>query len=288
MSADRDVTRLVRSWIREDEHDSADRVLEIVLARLDTTPQRRSWWAARRAGTMNNAMRIALLAASVAVAAVVGLRLLPSTSGPGATPAPTATVAPEPTPRPLPFGGTIEPGRYFWSIYGVRVAFDVPAGWFSREFGLYKAPDELDEIDWGPIIRDITHVYADACKSEGALRPVGPSADDLVQALADQLGSDAEVAEIDLGGTPATRVQLAPAAGLDRAQCRFGVESPLQIWADPEETDFYALGVGYSGTVVVLDVGGTRLVFAGTAGPNARPSDVSEFNGIIASMAIEQ
>ncbi len=33
MTAEREMARVVRSWLREDEHDSADRVLEIVLAR---------------------------------------------------------------------------------------------------------------------------------------------------------------------------------------------------------------------------------------------------------------
>ena len=42
MSTDRDTTRIVRSWLRTDEHESADRVLDNVLALLDATPQRRS------------------------------------------------------------------------------------------------------------------------------------------------------------------------------------------------------------------------------------------------------
>ena len=48
MDTERDVTRIVRSWLRTDEHESADRVLDNVLALLDATPQRRSWWPARR------------------------------------------------------------------------------------------------------------------------------------------------------------------------------------------------------------------------------------------------
>ena len=49
MSTDRDTTRIVRSWLQTDEHESADRVLDAVLDQLDTTPQRRAtWWPARR------------------------------------------------------------------------------------------------------------------------------------------------------------------------------------------------------------------------------------------------
>ena len=72
MSADRDITRIVRSWLRTDEHESADRVLGIVLALLDTTPQRRSWWPARRIADMNAYAKILIAAAAVVVVAVVG------------------------------------------------------------------------------------------------------------------------------------------------------------------------------------------------------------------------
>ncbi len=49
MSTDRDVTRIVRSWLHEDAYEDADRVLDLVLDQLDTTPQRRAtWWPVRR------------------------------------------------------------------------------------------------------------------------------------------------------------------------------------------------------------------------------------------------
>ena len=40
MSTDRDVTRIVRSWLHEDAYEDADRILNLVLAEIDTTPQR--------------------------------------------------------------------------------------------------------------------------------------------------------------------------------------------------------------------------------------------------------
>ena len=42
MNTDLDTSRVVRSWLRTDEHESADRVLDTVLALLDATPQHRS------------------------------------------------------------------------------------------------------------------------------------------------------------------------------------------------------------------------------------------------------
>ena len=49
MSTERDLTRVVRSWMRDDEYESADRVLDAVLDALDATPQRRATsWPVRR------------------------------------------------------------------------------------------------------------------------------------------------------------------------------------------------------------------------------------------------
>jgi hypothetical protein len=114
MSSDRDVTRIVRSWIREDGHESADRVLDSVLDQLDTTPQRRAGWPARRTPTMNKFVVFGLGAAAVVVLLFVGAQLFGSpsggTGGPGATP----TATPEPTtPEPT----TPEPDAEFPSWY---------------------------------------------------------------------------------------------------------------------------------------------------------------------------
>ena len=86
-----DISRLVRSWLLEDEHDSADHVLQNVLGLVDTTRQRRSWWPARRYADMNTYTKLALAAAAVVVVAVLGYNLIPRLGivGPGATPAPS-------------------------------------------------------------------------------------------------------------------------------------------------------------------------------------------------------
>ena len=93
MSTDRDVTRIVRSWLEEGATALPDRVLDIVLDQLPATHQRRSWWPARRLHEMNTPLRIALAAAAVLVVALLGISLLPKVGGvaaPAVTPAPTA------------------------------------------------------------------------------------------------------------------------------------------------------------------------------------------------------
>ena len=100
MSQERDVTRLVRSWIREDQHESADRILGVVLDRLDTTPQRRSWWPAWRSNRMNTYAKLIVAAAAVLVVAFAGFQLLPRSGGVGGEP----TLAPSPSPSVLARG----------------------------------------------------------------------------------------------------------------------------------------------------------------------------------------
>ena len=146
------------------------------------------------------------------------------------------------------------------------------------------------QIDWGESLPDsqfpVTHVYADACPSEGALEPVGVSVEDLVQALDDQASTDATITDVTLGGLPAKRVELVQSGGIDLATCRYGSEGPLQIWADAAETGFYALAPGHSGIVHVLDVAGYRVVFTAAIGPDASTADLAELEEIISSIEI--
>ncbi len=74
MSTDRDPTRIIRSWLRTDEQVSADRVLDAVIAELDTTPQRRATrWPAWRFSEMSSVAKIATVAAAVVVVVVAGM-----------------------------------------------------------------------------------------------------------------------------------------------------------------------------------------------------------------------
>ena len=89
MTTERDPrTRLVLSWLREDMHENAERVLLRALDEVDTTPQRRSWWPAWRGFRMNKLAVTAAAAAAVLLTAVVGYNLLPGPGivGPGAAP----------------------------------------------------------------------------------------------------------------------------------------------------------------------------------------------------------
>ena len=246
MHTDRETTRLVRSWLEEGATALPDRVLDAVLDQVPTTPQRSAWWPARRSPEMSNIAKVLIAAAAVVAVALVGFNFLPrnaNVGGPAPTASPTPTPSSTPSASPSPALGPLDPGTYRIGDVGVTTVpftFTVPAGWTGRADGyVFKEPDEPGGLAFDVSV--VTHVYADACKSEGTLTPVGPTVDDLVSALVDQADSDATApVDVTFGGHPAKRVDISIPADLDSATCRHGGEA-IQIWADERETDFFAL-----------------------------------------------
>jgi hypothetical protein len=91
MSTERDVTRIVRSWLEEGVTALPDRVLDTVLDQVPATHQRRPSRLARRTPTMNNYARLGLVAAAALAVAIGGIALLgrPSNVGPSTPPTPS-------------------------------------------------------------------------------------------------------------------------------------------------------------------------------------------------------
>jgi hypothetical protein len=304
MSAERDVPRIVRSWLREEERDSADRVLEIVLSRLDSTPQRRSWWPARRSIQMNRLYQAALAVAAVLIVAVVGYNLLPgrgpSAGASPASPSPATTLGSTAAPSvpEVPPSGEIPTGRYAWSWPGGRLVTRIAPGWTSIQGGAALAryggtQAEVTFDTWFPGSRnEFSQVYTDACGRDGYLAAVGPTVTDLITALDEQLSTDA--VPFGRGGGPSTHfvtasgipvdfIELVASEGLDINSCRVPA---FQIFADPAETGFLALREGFSAKVWVLDVDGERIVFSSVVGPDA--TEAAWAGNLIDAMSIER
>ena len=89
-ASDRDVNRVIRSWLHEDRHEDVSRIAGAVLDQVDTIPQRRAtWWPAWRTPTMNKLLTYGLGAAAVVVLLVVGAQVVGSNGLFGAEPTPT-------------------------------------------------------------------------------------------------------------------------------------------------------------------------------------------------------
>ena len=180
MPTELDVPRIVRSWLHEDEHDSADRVLALVLAELDTTPQRRSRWPVGRIIQVNIYAKLAIAAAAVLVVAIVGINLLPGTgSGVGGSRA-TPSPSPAQSPSSLPPTGSLSAGITYTGPSGeVPFTFAVPTSDWTPAgngyFGGHNATGNRTYLSFFSSRDTIPGVFADSCLHEGDLRTFDPS-----------------------------------------------------------------------------------------------------------------
>jgi hypothetical protein len=289
MSTDRDVTQSVRSWLREDRHEDADRVLDLVLDQLDTTPQRRAGWLARRFSLMNGTtMRFGIAAAVVVAAAVLGITLLArpnDTVGPATTPTPTpnATAASIPLltdQGTIETGATLAAGTYLLDYpFPARLAFTVPSGWqvWHVDFlsaGLLVDAGPGNGSGWGLFFLSPGHnLYADPCdKTRGLLDPVpGPTVDDLAAALANLPGMTASApVDIEVDGYAGKLIELtAPADG---GSCPAG---DATLW-DFAGLDDYPMAPGEPLPIRILDVDGVRVVIVATDYPGTSAWELGE------------
>ena len=266
MHAEQDVTRIVRSWLRTDEHESADRVLGDVLLQLDATPQRRQRWPARRIATVNTTAKVAIAAAALVVVAVVGINLRPSTGGVGGTatslspsPAPTSSLPPKPADS-FPAAGELAIGRHSMIREGVPFSIDVAApGWRSQqgfEFikGTEGKPNGAGLLFWSSTP---DNVYANPCAHTPLTPAAGPGIASLATAVSRIPGTQLVSGPTDLtvDGQPAKRTMITIPDDIDCA----GV---LKLWYDDDmgsEAGRFPTVLPSTMRVWMIDVDGTTV-----------------------------
>jgi hypothetical protein len=290
MSLDPDTTRIVRSWLEEGVTELPDRVLDSVLDQLPATHQRRAtWWPARRFAQMNTAAKYGLAAAAVVVASLLGFNYLvaPNIGGPrlgdqtpSPSPSPSATIQ-RLGDEPLDPGPVVATG--FGDSGLVSFRFTVPDGWVGfGGVGVLPAtgtgaPDGmgigLGEVNAG--------LFSDPCLwVDGREDPIGPTVDDLANALAEQTAYEASSpVDVSLGGYSGKRVDLQLPS--DVASCDNGEFYP---WVG----SIYAQGPDNRWDVWILDVEGDRIVVFGTYFPGTSAEDRAEQQAIIDSIVIER
>jgi len=284
MSTDRDVTRIVRSWMDEGVTALPDRVLDAVLDQIPATPQRRAtWWPARRFPSMNNTIVRFGIAAAVVLIVIVGYRFLPGPNGSGGPPeslSPTPTLAPTSSPTPADFsaqegGGTaLAPGSYVITYLSpLRITVTVPAGWEKGylDWALFSSPVSI-------AFMTVDNLYVDPCAADPRLREpaVGPTVDDLATALGDVPGLQATApSDVTVAGFTGKQMDLTASETWCGGEPKMwetsgGVDSPgagpMRLW--------------------ILDVDGTRLVL-GLLNNGAVPARLAEVQTIVDSIQIE-
>ena len=278
MTAERDVTRIVRSWLEDGVTRLPDRVLDRVLDELPATSQRRAWWPARRFPQMNTSIRIAIAAAAVVVLALIGVNLVPRTVGVGGPPAPTSSPTPVPT---LPPSGQLAPGSYRSDF----ITYTLPAGWSSyQSWGANKndgnPPNGMFVAPWA----SIATVYKDPCHWQTTGASVGPTVDALVAALvAQKRGSIVTPADVAIDGFHGKQVDLMVPLDLKIAACD---QATYKSWTDTSGGDRYNQGPGQHDLLDILDVNGRTLVIDRVFYPANTAADRAELQAIVDSIKI--
>ncbi len=314
MSADRDVTRIVRSWLEEGVTSLPDRVLDTVLDQLPATPQRRAWWPARRFGMMNMS-RLAAAMGAVAVVAVVVLVAFPRASAPGqsqpsASPAPTpgasdpATPAPSPSPvasGPTALGtGPLAAGTYrvgpatdgmFLGCPGpvttactdtISIALTVPDGWSGLGDSIWLTDGEnAPPAGAGLLFTRGAPLYEEPCRTASASEAtiaVGSTAREFATALVNHPRlAVATQRPVSLAGYSGAYVDLQIPA--DITKC------PTSFW--PWEPGLYAQGPSQRWHLWILDVGGERVVVQSTDYAGTSAENRAELQAIVDSIQIQ-
>jgi hypothetical protein len=274
MNTPRPPDDLLAVWLDENNLPLPAATRRAIGVGIGTVRQRRRpiWLPSRRFSAMNSFAKLAIAAAAVVVIAVAGIQSLPRSGTSGGQPSPTPTATATPAFAQLT-KGPLAPGRY--ALYDRFVtSIEVPAGWEGKPPFVRKLGGDADGLWWGPGATD-AQVFSDACKGS-KLTPVDGTVRGLVDALDAQVGTDATISEVMLGGLPATRVDLVK----DLASCSGGAESGLNLWSTP--SGMTGLSPGARGIVYVLEKDGELVVFLGI-NYNATPSGSAELEGVIAS-----
>jgi hypothetical protein len=260
MTTERDPgTRLVLSWLREDAHENAEHVLLRALDVVDTTPQRRAWWPARRA-FMPPYAKLLAAAAAVAVVAVVGYNLLPGNGiGGPETPAPTATPTASAVALPSDDTASLTAGDYVTGApWPIRITVTVPAGWHGHVPGPYYADLWTTGSTGGLYLLRPSEVAVDPCDSSKGFADVGASVDSLVVALQRMTGvSVTNVTSTTVAGYRGTALVVTAPPAI--TGCKL-TDAGFTIWQNPLGGQSPTFAPGESIRVWVLDVAGQRLV----------------------------
>lgn len=136
----------------------------------------------------------------------------------------------------------------------------------------------------------VGNVYADPChwKGSGLVPRVGPTVDDLANALVTQ-GGAGTLAPVDvtIGGYSGKKVELTIPADVDTLPCD---EGDYARWSPEGEPSWYgpfSYGKGQHDTVYILDVESRRWVIHTNYLPGTSAANLAELEQLVASIRFE-
>lgn len=237
----------------------------------------------------------------VLVATVLALAACATQTGQDA-PSTTSTTTAAPTTvaearSDFPAIGPVEAGTYrlptsAWSVADVTLT--MPGGWETDYGAPYaiKSSGPDGAVEFSFMIVD--SIFADPCvgsaPDEGGERmEVGPSVDDLAQALLQQPHTLATgPVDTTIGGLPAKRIDLAMEDDPALATCNTDVPGNLQIWHSDRSDDWFVLFGDGTASVYIFEVNGERQVLQTQYPAGAKTEDINELQEIVESITIDK
>ena len=288
-----DLDRQLREYSRQMDEKQGALSVDDILERsgeLQVIPKARP---GRQSQQLSSRRRWIAAAAVAVLVIVIGIGFLSGTDRPpGPVDQPTTTVGE--IRSDFPASGPVEPGTYHippsgWSVSGFTMT--MPEGWVTQygSPGAAKASDSVGELGFYFVIVDA--IYSDPCVGSAGeadeLMKVGPSVDDLANALLEQPHTvTTGPVDTTLGGLPAKRIDLTMEDDPETATCNTNLPGNLQIWLSQPVDDYLVLGDG-TASVYIFDVNGERQVFVTQVGDETTTEDLEEMQTIIDSIKID-
>lgn len=272
MSTDNDVARSLGSWLREDRHEDADRVLDAVFDQIPATPQRRAGWLARRIPIMNSYVRLGAAAAAIILVAVLALKVIPGLGVGGPTATPTSEPTPSASQQAATPTGPVTPGKT-----QATAVFAVPFTWYASATGWRFDGETVNSVDIHAVqggIRGLTlytdmRLYKDPCdESQGLVTPTPVTPQDLATAIAGLPGAEVStVTPVVVDGHDGAQVDFSIPASTGPGCSSTGKVRIMEV--GPSIVDEFNLGlhlrysiITVNGTLVLLE----SWTMASTAG----------------------
>lgn len=236
---------------------------------------------------MNNMMKYGLGVAAAAMVALVGFTVLGGGGGNFGSPDPTDS--PEPSMAALSGQAQLTAGRY--SIKAgipMRVSAAIPDGWSAVTDWGVRGPNGY-EAPGGSGVRFYTvgnllnnpGSYADGLQDP----PVGPTVDDLVEAIGAQTEWTAtEATDVTIGGFPAQHVRITIPDG---AQFDGRDGGAFYLFQDEGSGQIWGVAEGQMFDVYVVDVDGERLVLDAFHYPGTSEADLAALEAVVDSIQID-
>jgi hypothetical protein len=271
MTAERDVTRIVRSWLEEGATALPDRVLDAVLDQLPATPQRRASRPAWRFRDMNTSIKIALAAAVMTVAFLgLSIPILTTVQGPGASPSPLPRVI-----------------TMVDSTSDLRLEWNLPPGWSVCCEGWALVKDSSDPPgDMAIAGTLVSGVYEDPCQWQtGTVSlPTDPTVEQTVAAIAAQPTRNAsEVTDVTLGGYAGKHLTISVPTDAVFSDCAQG---EFRSYHGRDGGIRFHQGPGQIDELWVLDVDGTTVTVGASYYPATSEADRAEQATVLDSLRV--